>query len=167
MNKLIAVGALALAGLSGIGSTASAKGNEMTLGLAGGVATHNSGGYADIYFQYTIAPHVRIAPEVGYIFRNGHHDCRHHDCNSGFEFSVDMHFPFRLAKGFNIYPLTGVTLNSWDREHTDNLTRVGADFGAGFDIYLTSTFKLSLQGKYSLMDDCSGGFFNVGFGYVF
>ncbi len=159
MNKLIAVGVLALAGLSGIGSTASAKGNEMTLGLAGGVATHNSGGYADIYFQYTIAPHVRIAPEVGYIFRN--------DCLSGFEFSVDMHFPFRLAKGFNIYPLTGLTLNNWNVDHGGDYTRVGADFGAGFDIYLTSTFKLSLQGKYSLMDDCSGGFFNIGFGYVF
>ena len=68
---------------------------------------------------------------------------------------------------FNIYPLTGLTLNNWNVDHGGDYTRVGADFGAGFDIYLTSTFKLSLQGKYSLMDDCSGGFFNIGFGYVF
>lgn len=135
------------------------KKGEMTLGIAGGVATYNSGGYADIYFQYTIAPHFRIAPEVGYIFRNDH--------LSGFEFSADMHFPFRVAKGFGIYPLVGLTLNNWNHEHGDSFTRFGADFGAGFDFYFTSNFKVSLQGKYSLMDDCSGGFFNLGFGYVF
>lgn len=138
---------------------AAAQKGEKTLGVAGGVATHNSGGYVDLYFQYTFAPHLRIAPEVGYIFRN--------DDESGFEFSTDLHFPFRLAKGFNIYPLVGFTLNNWNPEHHDSYTRVGADFGAGFDVYLTSNLKLSLQGKYSLMDDCSGGFFNLGFGYVF
>ncbi len=150
--------AVIVAGLFSFG--ASAQKGEMTLGVAGGYATHNDGGYADIYFQYTLAPHVRIAPEVGYVFRN--------EGESAFEFSTDLHFPFRLAKGFNIYPLVGFTLNSWNCEHCDDTyTRVGADFGAGFDIYLTSNFKLSIQGKYSLMNDCSGGFFNMGFGYVF
>lgn len=132
---------------------------EMTLGVAGGIATHNSGGYMDLYFQYTIANHVRIAPEIGYVFRN--------DDESAFITSVDVQFPFRLARGFNVYPLCGLTLNNWNHEHGDSYTRVGGDFGAGFDIYLTSNFKLSLQGKYSLMNDCSGGFFNLGFGYVF
>lgn len=147
-----------IAAMFGI-SAASAQTGEKTLGIGAGVATHNSGGYADIYFQYTFAPHLRIAPEVGYIFRNDH--------ESGFEFSTDMHFPFRVAKGFNMYPLVGFTLNNWNHQHGDSYTRVGADFGGGFDFYLTSNFKLTLQGKYSLMDDCSGGFFNVGFGYVF
>lgn len=138
---------------------ASAQKGEMTLGLAGGYATYNDGGYADIYFQYTFAPHFRIAPEIGYVFRN-------QGC-SAFETSVDMHFPFRLAKGFGIYPLVGVTLNDWNYQHEGHATRFGADFGAGFDIYLTSYLKLSLQGKYSLMNDTGGGFFNAGIGYVF
>ena len=135
-----------------------AQRGEKTLGIAGGYATHNDGGYANIYFQYGFADHVRIAPEVGYVFRN--------DGKSAFETSVDMQFPFRLARGFSIYPLAGVTFNSW-KEHDDTLNRAGFDFGAGFDIYLTSYLKLTLQGKYSLMNDTSGGFFDMGIGYVF
>lgn len=158
LKALAATSLLAVAAIFTPSASAQSKG-EMTLGIAGGYATHNDGGYADIYFQYTVAPHVRIAPEVGYVFRN--------EGESAFVCSFDMQFPFRLAKGFNIYPLAGLTLNSWNPEHHDNYTRVGADFGAGFDIYLTSNFKLNLQGKYSLMNDCSGGFFNMGFGYVF
>lgn len=141
-----------------IGS-ASARAQEKTLGFAGGVATYNSGGYIDLYFQCDVAPHIRLAPEIGYIFRN--------EGKTGFEFSFDLQFPFRLARGFNVYPLTGFTLNSWTPRHGDTYTRVGADFGAGFDIYLTSQLKLSLQGKYSVMNDCSGGFFNMGIGYMF
>lgn len=140
-------------------SEANAQRGEKTLGLAGGFATYNDGGYADIYFQYSFANHFRIAPEIGYIFRN--------DGISGFEMSVDMHFPFRIARGFGIYPLVGFTFNNWDYYDDGHASRAGADFGAGFDIYLTSNLKLNLQGKYSVMNDTSGGFFNMGIGYVF
>lgn len=157
--KAIFTGMALAIGLFVIAPNASAQKGEMMLGLAGGFATHNNGGYADIYFQYTFAPHFRIAPEIGYVFRN--------EGKSAFEASVDMHFPFRLAKGFGIYPLVGLTLNDWSYQYDGHDTRVGADFGAGFDIYLTSYLKLSLQGKYSLMNDTGGGFFNAGIGYVF
>ena len=41
----------------------------------------------------------------------------------------------------------------------------GPENRAGID---NSTFnRQSLQGKYSLMDDCSGGFIGAGFGYIF
>ena len=43
----------------------------------------------------------------------------------------------------------------------------GAGFGGGFDFYLTNYLKLTLQGKYSLMNDVSGGFIGMGIGYVF
>ena len=88
--------------------TANAATGEKALGFAGGFASYNDGGYGKIYFQYEIAPHVRLAPEMGYIFRN-------EDC-SGFEFSFDVQFPFRLARGFSIYPLAGLTLNNWSYE---------------------------------------------------
>lgn len=140
-------------------SAASAQKGEMTLGIAGGYATYNNGGYANIYFQYSFAKHVRIAPEIGYMFRN--------EGKSGLEVSVDMQFPFRLANRFSIYPLAGVTLNNWNYRGDGHATRFGADFGAGFDINLTSHLKLTLQGKYSLMNDTSGGFFDMGIGYVF
>ena len=132
---------------------------EKALGLMGGFSTYNSGGYMDLYFQYAFADHFRIAPEIGYSFRN--------DGKSAFLLSVDMHFPFRLAKGFGIYPLVGVTLNNWNYPGDKSRCRVGGDFGAGLDFYLTNYLKLTLQGKYSLMNDTSGGFIGLGIGYVF
>lgn len=148
-------------------STAMAQTGEKTLGFAGGYASYNGGGYADLYFQYTFAPHLRIAPEIGYVFRNDH--------KSAFVCSVDMQFPFRLARGFNIYPLAGVTLNSWSYQHhhdddwddSDHATRGGFDFGGGFDVYLTRQLKLNFQAKYSLMNDTGGWFLNMGIGYNF
>lgn len=139
--------------------SAMAQRGEKTIGIAGGFATYNSGGYADVYFHYSFADHIRIAPEIGYVFRN--------EGKTGFEISADMHFPFKLAKGFAVYPLVGFTFNNWSYEHHDSRSRAGVDFGAGFDIYLTSNLKLNLQGKYSAMNDTGGGFFNMGIGYVF
>ena len=150
---------LLLAGALALPSAASAQKGEKTVGIAGGFATYNDGGYADIYFQYTFAQHLRIAPEIGYVFRN--------DGATGFEFSADMQFPFRIARGFGVYPLVGLTYNNWSHHGDVHASRLGADFGAGFDIYLTTNLKLTLQGKYSVMNDTSGAFFGMGIGYVF
>lgn len=146
---------LIMAGAMSMSLDASAAG-EKTLGFAGGYASYNGGGYADLYFQYTFAPHLRIAPEVGYVFRN--------EGKSAFVASVDLQFPFAIARGFNIYPLAGVTLNNWtyghhhddDWDDDHHATRAGFDFGGGFDIYLTRQLKLNLQCKYSLMNDTGG-----------
>lgn len=140
-------------------SQAMAQRGEKTLGVAGGFSTYNNGGYADIYFQYSFADHVRIAPEIGYAFR--------HDNKSAFIASVDMHFPFRIARGFSVYPLAGVTFNNWSYRGGGNASRAGFDFGGGFDIKLTNYLKLTIQGKYSLMNDTDGGFIGMGLGYVF
>lgn len=149
---------LAAVAINAAAPAANAQTGEKTLGVAGGFATRNNGGFANVFFQYTLAPHVRIAPEIGYMFRN--------EGKSGFEISGDVHLPFRVARALNVYPLAGLTFNSWTHNsHTQS--RVGLDFGGGFDLYLTSNLKLMLQGKYSLMNDVGGGFFQMGFGYVF
>lgn len=158
--KRLTLAAALLGGAICIPSSTYAQVGEKTIGFAGGYASYNGGGYADLYFQYTFAPHMRIAPEIGYAFRN--------EGKSAFLCSVDLQFPFRLGRGFNIYPLAGVTLNSWDYEHHDShATRAGFDFGGGFDIYMTSQLKLNLQCKYSLMNDTGGCFLNMGIGYNF
>lgn len=156
--KVLAVGVIALCAAA-FPQQSMAQSGEKTLGVAGGFATYNSGGLAKLYFQYSFSNHVRIAPEVGYVFRN--------EGKSAFVMSVDMQFPFKLAKGFAIYPLAGVTFNNWTWHDDKHASRVGADFGAGFDIYLTSNLKLSMQGKYSMMNDTDGGFIDFGIGYVF
>lgn len=157
--KKVSIISVCMAALLFSSQPAMAQRGEKTLGIKGGYSTYNDGGVASVYFQYTFAPHFRIAPEIGYIFRN--------NGVSGFEFSADMHFPFRVARGFNVYPLVGVTFNNWDWQYGGDASRFGFDFGGGFDIYMTSNLKLSLQGKYSMMNDTGGGFFDMGIGYVF
>ncbi len=158
-HSLAALSLASCALLCPAGASAQSVG-EKTIGFAGGYASHNGGGYADLYFQYTFAPHIRIAPEIGYVFRN--------EGKSAFVASVDLQFPFAIARGFNVYPLAGVTLNNWEYEHhDDHATRAGFDFGGGFDIYMTRQLKLNVQCKYSLMNDTGGCFLNMGIGYNF
>lgn len=133
---------------------------EKTVGVAAGYSTYNNSGYTNVYFQYSFAQHVRIAPEIGYVFpKNG---------ISGFEASVDMHFPFKIYRGIGVYPLAGITYNNWSlKNDPHNVSRFGGNIGGGFDFYFTSRFKLSVQGKYSILKHTGGGFFDIGFGYVF
>ena len=160
MKKILLAVSLAMMTMLLMPSTAQAQKGEMTLGMNGGYATHNDGGYANLYFQYSPMKHIRLAPEIGYVFRN--------DGKSAFNLAVDVHFPFKIARGVAVYPLVGFVFNSWDYKWRDsNLNRAGADFGGGFDFYLTNYLKLTLQGKYSLMNDVSGGFIGMGIGYVF
>lgn len=132
---------------------------EKTLGLMGGYATYNHSGFANVYFQYSFSRHVRIAPEVGIVFSN--------DDRSALTISGDVHFPFRIVSGFQVYPLVGLTFNTWNYTHDNTRLRIGGDFGVGFDLYMTQHLKINLQGKYSLMNDTSGAYFGLGIGYVF
>lgn len=135
------------------------KSGKAVLGIMGGFASYNSSGYASVYFQYRFASHVRIAPEIGCVFRN-------HD-KSALLINADMHFPFRLSRGFNIYPLAGLTFNNWSERSNGNMLRLGADAGAGFDLYFTDNLKMNIQAKYSIMKDCSGTYVGLGLGYIF
>ena len=160
MNRFILIAMTLLSLLCVSPKAAAQEKGTMVLGVSGGYASHNNSGFADIYFQYSFSRHVRIAPELGYIFKN--------EGKSGFEASIDMHFPFRVAKGFSLYPLAGVTFNNWYyTKADDNITRCGADFGAGMDLCLTPHLKITLQGKYSLMKDTDGAFVSLGLGYIF
>jgi len=142
-----------------VAGKAEAQRGEKSLGIMGGFSTYNNGGYVGVDFQYTIVNHVRIAPDLGYSFRN--------DGKSAFLLDVDFHFPFRIARGFAVYPLVGFAFNNWSYQGGGNASRAGANFGGGFDFYLTSNLKLTLQGKYSAMNDTGGGFIGMGIGYVF
>ncbi len=138
---------------------AAAQRGEKTLGIAGGFASYNNGGKASVFFQYSFSQRVRLAPEIGYVFRN--------EGKSGFIIDVDVHIPFRLAKGIGIYPLVGLAFNDWSYVGDGHNSRVGFNFGGGLDFYMTSTLKLNVQGKYSAMNDTGGGFIQMGIGYVF
>ena len=44
---------------------------------------------------------------------------------------------------------------------------MGVNVGLGFDVYFTNFFKMSLQGRYSIMPQTSGVFVGLGLSYVF
>lgn len=136
-----------------------AEKGEKSLGISGGYATYNNSGFANLFFQYSFTDHIRLAPEVGYVFRN--------EDKSAFEISTDLHFPFRIAKAVNVYPLVGLTYQNWHNYSGDNLSQFGGDFGGGFELYLTPNLKLNLEGKYSWLKRTSGGFFDLGVAYIF
>lgn len=137
----------------------SAATHEKTLGLSGGYASHNNSGFIGLYFHYNFFPHFRIAPEAGIVFR--------HEGDTGLILNADLQFPFRVARAFSIYPLAGVAFNNWSHHGEYSTSRVGVNAGAGFDLYLTSNLKFSVQGKYSFMKDTEGAYAGIGLGYIF
>lgn len=157
--KRIALAFMTAVAIFGVSSTASAQTGEKTIGLSGGFATYNSSGYTEVYMHYTIVPHVRLAPDLGYVFRN--------EGKSAFVFDIDLHFPFKIARGLDIYPLAGFAFNNWTYQNAGHATRCGMNIGGGFDVNLTSQLKITLQGKYSMMNDTGGGFIGMGIGYRF
>ncbi|MCM1152763.1 MAG: porin family protein [Muribaculum sp.] len=142
-----------------IPQTVSAQKGEMSLGIGGGYVTYNNSGYAKVFYQYSITDHLRLAPEVGYMFKN--------EGKTGVEISVDLQAPFRIVKGIKVYPLVGATMNNWNYTSDGSITRFGGDIGAGFDFYMTPNLKIGLQGKYAIMKDASGWFADLGVAYVF
>lgn len=157
--RCVVVAVVVMAAAVGLPVAASAQTGEKTIGLSGGFATHNSSGFSEVYFHYTVVPHVRIAPDLGYVFRN--------EGKSAFVIDVDVHFPFRIARGLNIYPLVGFAFNNWSYQGGGHAARAGMNVGGGFDLFLTRQLKLNLQGKYSMMNDTGGGFIGMGIGYNF
>lgn len=139
--------------------SAAAQRGEKTLGIAGGYSSYANSGYIKGYFHYSFASHVRIAPEVGYIFPSS-------GDISGFEATADMHFPFRVGRGVSLYPLAGVCFYSWNRPR-HHYNSLGLDVGGGMDLYFTPYLKASVEAKFVWANPTYGAMVSVGLGYVF
>lgn len=158
-SRIVACLLVALCSLFATG-VASAQRGEKTLGVAGGYSGYNNSGYLKAYFQYTIIDHLRLAPEIGYSFKGDHGA-------SAFEAALDVQAPFRVARGFSLYPLAGFSFNSWNYDGGGTANRAGFDLGGGMELKVTPNLKLSLQGKYTFMNDTGGCWIDFGIGYVF
>lgn len=156
LSRIIVAGIMALS--TCIGAYAFDKG-KMKLGVMGGYASHNTSGYVGVDFQYNFSNHVRIAPDVLYVFPN--------KSKSAFLIDVDIHIPFRVARGLALYPLAGAQYSYWTHRNDDNYSRIGLNAGAGLELYITPRLKVSLQGKYSFAKDASGCYAGLGVGYIF
>lgn len=130
-----------------------------TLGIGAGYTNVNHSAYTDIYFRFSFNSHVRIAPNVAYVFKHEH--------SSGLAVNIDMQFPFQVCRGVQLYPLAGVAFNNWNYEGDHSTSRFGANAGAGFDLKFTSTLRLSIVAKYSFMKHTDGVYVGAGIGYNF
>lgn len=132
---------------------------DMTLGLGAGYTSANHSAYTDIYFRYTFAGHVRIAPSTGIVYK--------HEGASNFHFNIDMQFPFAVARGLQIYPLAGVAFNNWNYTGGDTYSRFGANLGGGIDLKFTRSLRLTIQANYTFMKHTDGVYVGAGIGYNF
>lgn len=149
---------------------------ESSFGIKAGYMTRNNSALAGLVFRQTLGKHLRLAPQIGVVMRNSDRDALIVD--------ADVHFPFATAPRFSVYPLVGVAFNSWNRHETEVLgfsnentscdkdvthhtNSLGLNAGAGIEFDCTSTLKLGLECKYTLIKHNPNGQFSVFIAYVF
>ena len=159
-------------------ANASQKG-EKTFGVRTGYISRNNSMDVGLFFQYNFSDHFRLQPAADIIFR-------HNDRNA---FMVDLNAQVPIDLGgdnFSIYPLAGINFSSWNHhfpadipmseedfleelvpEWSERTNRFGVNIGAGFDLKITSTLKISIEGTYTFVKRDSGVRVLAGIGYVF
>lgn len=151
-----------------------AKGRK-SFGVKTGYVTLNKSATAGIELQYAFNKHFVLAPGIDYVFR--------HEKLDGLMFNLDYHGPWQLDNSgrWYFYHILGVSYASWSTHSkselkekqtdgddvTTRFNRFGMNFGAGIDLYVNPTLKLSLQGKFNWIKEHNTGLFNIGISYVF
>ncbi len=145
-----------------------------SVGLKSGYTSKNESAIAGLYFQYQVNTLLRLAPSVYYTFR-------HHDCDA-YALNINLHAPFCLGMGksqINAYPIVGLNYTSWNHilpnskytDWTDGSTlrtdRIGANVGAGAEIYATPTLKFCAEANYCIIKQYSTTIVSLSIGYVF
>jgi len=142
---------------------------EKTLGIKVGYISHNESAVTGLTFQYALSSMVRLSPEIGCAFRHNNEDALLIDLN--------VHTPFGISGDkVALYPLAGLAFNSWathrvsdldDADVTTHTNRFGVNLGAGFDLRCSSTLKLNIEAKYTLIKSYSGVLLTAGISYIF
>lgn len=142
---------------------------EKSFGPKVGYVSENESAVAGLVFQYNLDSHVRIVPEIGCAFRHNERDA--------FLLDINVHTPFAISTGdnVNLYPLAGLSLNSWawhysdgdDDDVTTHTTRFGLNLGAGFEYRCNASMKITLEAKYTLIKKYSATYITAGLSYIF
>lgn len=141
---------------------------QKSFGVKGGYVSANHSPMAGLVLQYSFSQNVRIAPQMGIVFRNRDKDA--------LIINLDMHFPIPFAAGHAaIYPIVGLAFDSWtlrssldeDKDVNTRANRFGANAGLGFDIRCASSLKISIEGRYTFAKDFSHALVSAGIAYIF
>lgn len=157
-----------------------AQKGEKTFGVHTGYVSRNNSADLGLYFQYTFSDHFRLQPSADIIFR-------HHD-REAFTIDLNAQVPIGFdSDKFSLYPFAGINFSSWNRHQpifefvpdegegqiiyegnkSTRSNNFGVNLGAGFDLKISSTLKLSIEGGYTFVKRNSGVKVLVGLGYIF
>lgn len=150
----------------GLAAQAQTQRGEKSFGIKAGYESRNTSGLAGLVFQYSFSKHVRIAPQVGVVFR-------HHNSDA-FLADVDVHFPISVGSDrAALYPLVGVAFNSWvskndsEEDVTTHVNSLGANAGVGFEYRCMPSMKISIEGRYTVLRHNPNVQVTAGIAYIF
>lgn len=134
-----------------------------------GYVSRNTSACAGLEFQIALSSRVRLAPEALIVFRNNDRDALMVGC--------DVQFPLPFAGGkAAFYPLVGLEYMSWslhntdhelDKDVTTHSNRFGPNAGVGIELNCTSSLKLSVEARYTLVEKYSTAVVSAGIAYLF
>ena len=92
-----------------------------------------------------------------------------------YDIELSRQIKFYEGDNVNLYPLAGLSLNSWAWHYTDeasddvttHTTRFGLNVGAGFEYRCNATMKLTFEAKYTLIKKYSATYITAGLSYIF
>jgi outer membrane protein X len=148
------------------------KSYAKAFGVKAGYITRNQSVVAGLFFQYQFSDHFRMAPDVEAVFSRRNQDA--------FLVNIDCHFPFEMSANGKcaLYPIAGLNYSSWnrrlspedvinDKDTSQKSTNFGLNLGAGYDMVLTSTLKLNIEARYTLVKSNSNLQVTAGIAYLF
>ena len=168
VGRLIRVAVLLLIIISASTPAFAVERGEKSFGVKAGYESRNNSAIGGLVFQYAFSRHVRIAPQLGVVFR--------HEDKDALLVDVDMHFPFAVSAKAGFYPIAGLAFNSWSRhgltpesheDVTTHLNSVGLNAGAGFEYRPKDSLKLSLEARYTLIRHYPNAQLTAGIAYIF
>ena len=170
ITKLICLLLVFVAAIAGNEANAAQRGQK-TFGVRTGYVSRNKSMDAGLFFQYTFSEHFRLEPAADIVFR--------HDDRDAFMIDLNAQVPFSFGTpSFDLYPFAGLNFSSWNRHHPNEVSefnddvstranRFGVNLGAGFDLKVSDTMKLTLQAGYTFVKSNSAFRLLLGIGYIF
>ena len=157
--------------LTPLAASAQFERGEKCVGAKLGYVDKNNSASMGLVFQYSFSRHLRVAPEIGCVFKHKNMDA--------FTIDFNFHTPFTFTgEKAALYPLAGLNYSSWNRtmprelvDEIDDITtrtsRFGLNLGAGFELRCSRTLKLGTEAKYTLIKSYSGASLAAMVCYVF
>lgn len=72
---------------------------------------------------------------------------------NGKEFNLDYHRLYSIKDKIKVFPIIGLSINSWEGSNEYNQTKIGLNLGFGGRYTINEQFDAGFQFKYSMMSE--------------